>query len=84
MTDKPIGPLRQRMIEDSGGASFCGEGPRRTASNASRASRLSSAARPMQAAPRTFVCFNGKHDEDPCEPGGHQPQRSSRCGSFSK
>ena len=57
MTDKPISPLRQRMIENMTARHFA-ERPRRTISDTSRTSRPSSAARPIPPAPKTFVCFN--------------------------
>ena len=57
MTEKPISPLRQRMIEDMTGRHFA-EKAQTHYIRYVKNSRPSSGARPIPPAPRTFVCFN--------------------------
>jgi len=57
MSNKPISPLRQRMIDDMT-APFQGEGAERPMSAMSRPSRPSSAERPTRPRARTFVAFS--------------------------
>src|SRR5579863_10762939 len=81
MTDKPISPLRQRMIEDMTARHFAEKAQtdyiryvKNFAAFLGRSPDAATAEEPSS--------VSTAHDEDPCEPGGHQ-RRSSRCGSFS-
>jgi len=71
MTDKPISPLRQRMIEDMTARHLGGEGP----------DGLYPLRQELRGLPRPLARYRQRrgpssvstaHDEDPCEPGGHQ------------
>ena len=57
MTDKPVSPLRQRMIEDMTVRHFK-ERSRRTTFVTSRTSRIFSAAPPTPRPARIFAFFN--------------------------
>ena len=57
MTDKPISPLRQRMIEDMTARHFA-EKIQNDYIRYVKNFAASSAARPIPPLPRIFVCFN--------------------------
>ena len=81
MSDKPISPLRQRMIDDMTARRF-NEEPRRTTFGTSGSLRPSSAGRRIRRRARTFAAFNCIWRSSRSALGPSTPP-SPRCGSFS-